>query len=64
VKDGIVYDGTPEGSKPLTGDDAIFLSNLEEDPGESRNLRHQQPAVVDQLLTQATEWLTDVSTNH
>jgi arylsulfatase A-like enzyme len=63
VKDGIVFDGTAEGSKPLAGDDAVFLSNLEEDPGESRNLRHQFPAVADELETQASEWLTDVSKN-
>jgi arylsulfatase A-like enzyme len=63
VKDGIVYDGTPEGSKPLTGDDALFLSNLEEDPGESRNMRHQFPAVADELETEAAKWLADVSQN-
>jgi arylsulfatase A-like enzyme len=63
VKDGIVYDGTPEGSKPLIGDDALFLSNLEDDPGESRNLRHQFPAVADELETQAEKWLADVSGN-
>lgn len=64
VKDGIVFDGTPEGSKPLTGEDALFLSNLDQDPGESHNLRHEYPAVVDDLATQASHWLTDVSTNH
>ncbi|HEX4810390.1 MAG TPA: sulfatase-like hydrolase/transferase [Bryobacteraceae bacterium] len=64
VKDGIVFDGTPEGSKPLTAEDALFLSNLDQDPGESHNLRHEYPAVVDDLATQASQWLTDVSTNH
>jgi hypothetical protein len=48
----------------VTGDDALFLSDLEADPGESRNLRHQYPAVMDELETQASEWLADVSNNH
>ncbi|MBS1854127.1 MAG: sulfatase-like hydrolase/transferase [Acidobacteria bacterium] len=62
VKDGKTYDGTPEGNKPLTGDDAIFLSNLAEDPGESVNLRHRHPEVADELLTMAEKWLVDVKT--
>ncbi len=37
VLNGVTHDGTPEGNKPLQGEDAVFLSNLEEDPGESRN---------------------------
>jgi arylsulfatase A-like enzyme len=64
VKDGIVFDGTAEGSKPLTGDDALFLSNLRDDPAESRNLRHENAALVDELQTQAAKWLEDVSKNH
>ena len=60
VKDGKTYDGTPEGNKPLTGDDAIFLSNLAEDPGESVNLRHKHPQVADELLTTAEKWLAGV----
>ncbi len=63
VKDGIVFDGTPEGSKPLTGDDSLFLSNLEDDPGETKNLRHEAPEVVDELASKASAWLKDVSRN-
>jgi arylsulfatase A-like enzyme len=63
VKDGIVFDGTPQGQKPLTADDALFLSNLRDDPGESRNLRHEHPELVDELETQANKWLEDVSKN-
>jgi arylsulfatase A-like enzyme len=63
VKDGIVFDGTPQGQKPLTGDDALFLSNLRDDPGESRNLRHEHAELVDELETQANKWLEDVSKN-
>lgn len=63
VKDGIDFDGTPQGSKPLNGDDALFLSNLQNDPGESRNLRHEHAALADELETQASKWLEDVSRN-
>ncbi len=60
VLNGVTHDGTPEGDKPLTGDDAVFLSNVEEDPGESRNLRHQYPAVTDQLQTLVQTWRKSV----
>ena len=60
VKDGKTFDGAPNGAKALEGDDALFLSNVDEDPGESRNLRHQNPALVDELLTMAEKWLQDV----
>jgi arylsulfatase A-like enzyme len=43
VLNGLEYDGTPTGEEPLRGDDSTFLSNLEEDPGERRNLRHAYP---------------------
>jgi arylsulfatase A-like enzyme len=61
VQNGRTYDGTPEGNQPLTGDDAVFLSNLEQDPGESRNLRHEQAAVADELLTLARAWEKSVT---
>jgi arylsulfatase A-like enzyme len=56
VINGIVYDGSPDGNKPLQGDDAMFLSNLEEDPGESRNLRRKYPELVDELATAIYRW--------
>jgi arylsulfatase A-like enzyme len=60
VLDGIVYDGTEHGDKPLTGDDAVFLSDLESDPGETHNLRHQHPEMVDDLTTKARAWRKSV----
>jgi len=60
VQNGKAYDGTPAGSQALTGEDAIFLSNLAEDPGESVNLRRKYPQVVDELMTVAQRWLIDV----
>jgi arylsulfatase A-like enzyme len=63
VINGIVYDGTPDGHRPLTGDDALFLSDLEQDPGESHNLRHEHPELVDQLSSAAHRWLQEVKSN-
>jgi len=60
VKNGKTFDGTPEGSQALAGDDALFLSNVVDNPGESKNLRHQFPAVVDELDTMAEAWLRSV----
>lgn len=60
VRNGQTYDGTPEGSKPLEGDDALFLSNLEDDPGESKNLRHEHANIADELQTMAEQWLKKV----
>jgi arylsulfatase A-like enzyme len=60
VLNGVTHDGTPDGDKPLTGDDAVFLSNVEDDPAESRNLRHQFPEVTDQLQTTLQDWRRSV----
>jgi arylsulfatase A-like enzyme len=60
VKNGKTFDGTPAGSHPLAGDDALFLSNLDADPGESKNLRHEYPGVADELDTLAEQWLKRV----
>jgi arylsulfatase A-like enzyme len=58
VKGGNLADGTPGGR--LQGDDAVFLSNLEEDPGESRNRRRDEPVLADELDTLAQRWLEEV----
>lgn len=63
VKDGKTFDGTPEGNKALTGEDALFLSNLADDPGESKNLRHQYPQITDELATLMEQWLRTVLLN-
>ncbi len=60
VKDGKVFDGTPEGNKALAGEDALFLSNVEEDPGESVNLRRRFPGIVDELATLMQKWAEEV----
>jgi hypothetical protein len=61
VKSGRTFDGVPGGGRPLEGEDEVFLSNVDRDPGESKNLRRQNPALVDELLTMAEKWLADVA---
>lgn len=63
VINGITYGRTAESRKPLDGDDALFLSDLESDPGETRNLRRQHSEMVDQLSTAAHKWRKDVEGN-
>ena len=60
VLNGIVHDGTPDGEKSLTGEDAVFLSNVEQDPGETRNLRRANPQMADELQTLLAQWRKDV----
>jgi arylsulfatase A-like enzyme len=57
VHNGFAADGSDAGRKPLQGDDAVWLSDLDDDPGEKRNLRHREPALADELLTLAQQWL-------
>ncbi|MEN6607077.1 MAG: sulfatase-like hydrolase/transferase [Bryobacteraceae bacterium] len=56
VINGRTFDRSPEGSNPLPGDDAMFLSNLESDPQETKNLRRLHPNLADELATLAARW--------
>lgn len=38
------------------GEDAIFLADLEADPGEKTNLRRKHPEIVERLLARFDEW--------
>ncbi|MHC4442240.1 MAG: sulfatase-like hydrolase/transferase [Planctomycetota bacterium] len=42
------------------GENAIFLSDIEVDPGETKNLRRQHPQVVDKLLKMHKHWRTEL----
>lgn len=53
---GNPYGRTTETRKPLAGDDEVFLSDLEADPGETVNLRHKNPAMVDELQSILRKW--------
>ncbi len=63
VLNGFNADGSPDGRKPIVGEDAMFLSDLETDPGETRNLRRQHPAMVDELATLLHQWEQSVGSN-
>lgn len=58
VMNGRLYDRRPDGAQPLKGEDSIWLSDLEADPGETKNLRRLHPNVVDELQTLAEKWRT------
>ena len=53
----MLHDRTTGGGK-MTGDDAVFLSNLDDDPGETTSLRHKQPQIVDELSTSLHTWFS------
>jgi arylsulfatase A-like enzyme len=63
VLNGVTHDRTPAGQKPLEGEDAVFLSDLEQDPGESQNLRRRHPEVVDELQTLLSQWRAGAESN-
>jgi arylsulfatase A-like enzyme len=56
VVNGKLFDRRADSNKPLTGEDSVWLSNLEDDPGETRNLRRIHPNVVDEMLTDLDRW--------
>ena len=60
VVNGITHSVDPVDGKianrALSGEDALFLSDLANDPGESKNLRRQHPEVLDRLLTKLSQW--------
>lgn len=55
VLNGKLFDRTEDGGK-MKGDDTVFLSNLDDDPGETTNLRHKHPELVDELSTGLNHW--------
>ena len=56
VINGRTHEGRDGGNQPLTGDDALWLSDLDADPGETRNLRKENPKLVDELATVLGRW--------
>ncbi len=60
VVNGFAADGTPDGAKPLTGEDAVFLADLKQDPGETKNLRRTQPKLLDEMITAAESWRNSI----
>ena len=60
VLNGVLHDRTANGGK-MSGEDAVFLSDLDEDPGEMSNLRRKHPEVVDELSTRLQSWFEGLS---
>jgi len=60
VLDGNPYGRTPEDRKALTGEDAVFLSDLSHHPGETANLRRRHADIVDELSTEIHAWRQEV----
>jgi len=56
VVNGFNAEGGGETRQPIQGEDSVFLSNLDNDPGESINLRRRHGDVVDRLLTALQKW--------
>ena len=59
VLKGNEYGRTAETRGELKGEDAAWLSDLEADPGEKRNLRHAHPEIVDELQSAIHAWKED-----
>jgi arylsulfatase A-like enzyme len=60
VLNGNPYGRVPEEKKPLTGEDAVFLTDLTEDASERRNLRRRYPQIVDELTSRIHSWREEV----
>lgn len=61
VMNGSDFDySSGKGYVPLTGADAHFLSNIENDPGERRNLSTQQPGRASELEALWKDWRANV----
>ncbi len=52
----LVRNGRDDQNKPLQGPDALFLADLETDPGESRNLAADHPEIVERLSKIHADW--------
>ncbi len=63
VINGKTFDRTPQGKQALTGDDALFLSNLDDDVGETHNLRHDHTDMVNDLEQATHAWVKDCEQN-
>ncbi len=59
VENGLVDQATNRENR-AKGEDAVFLSDVVADPGESRNLRAQHPEIVRELTEAHRQWLRDV----
>ncbi len=64
IRDGrwkLVRNGRDDAGRPLPPADSVFLSDLDADPGESRNLAAARPDLVDRLARSLDRWLAEVA---
>lgn len=59
VCDGMITMGMSRRAR-ATGKDAVFLSDVQADPGETVNLAERHPEVVEKLLKEHEAWSADV----
>jgi arylsulfatase A-like enzyme len=59
VKNGLMMQGMSKRVR-ASGEDSVFLSRVIDDPGESKNLRHEHPEQVKTLLEQHAAWRQSV----
>ena len=57
----LVRNARDDQNRPLAGPDALFLADLEADPGESRNLAADHPEIVDRLSRLHADWAKSVA---
>lgn len=50
----------PSQEHELTGEDTVFLADLQKDPGETTNLRRKHPQVGDELSNLLQQWEVEV----
>ena len=60
VRNGLVPTGMSK-RKKLKGEDAVFLADLEADPGETTNLHRQHPEMVKKLLAMHDAWRESIA---
>lgn len=57
----LVRNGRDDQNRPIAGPDALFLADLEADPGETKNLAAEHPEVVEKLSKLHAEWARKVA---
>ncbi|WP_165247273.1 sulfatase family protein [Paludisphaera soli] len=57
----LVRNGRDDQNRPLSGPDALFLADLEADPGETKNLAADHPEIVERFTKIHADWAKSVA---
>lgn len=57
----IPHDLSENARKAIRGEDSVFLADLENDPGETRNLRRQHPSLTEELVRRVNRWHDEIT---